>query len=124
MTINLNFKKKVSIDSSETKKSEWRRKKILNEQTGKMVYEDSQLGKLIKKEERYKKHIGCKPGYKYDFKKEKCIKIKSVNSSPKKSITECPVGYIVNPLTKKCVKIDSVKGKRALILNYEKKKWD
>lgn len=117
----------LKIKKEEIKTVEWRRKKIINPQTGKEIFEDSKIGKMIKKEENYKKKISCSPGYRYDGRKDKCVKIKENLTSPKKKTilkkTDCPVGYIVNPLTRKCVKVDSEAGKRAIRINYEKNFW-
>ena len=95
----LNFGKKIKFDTTEIKPVEWRREKILNPETNKMVFVDSALGKKIKSEERYIQNKMCREkGFdKYDTKLKKCVKVKADPDkvySPKKRPEECPVGSI------------------------------
>lgn len=122
-------KKKLPIDLEEVPVVWWRRKKIVNEKTGKEVFENSATGKRIKELEKYKLRSSCPDGYRYDFKKGKCVKltqkeIKEREMSPRKKLEPCPTGTIRNPITKRCVSIYSTTGQQILSqkmeVNYNK----
>lgn len=150
INFNANTALKVNLKEQSIKKPEWRRKKILNPLTNKFVYEDSKIGEQLIKKERYDNLNSCKEGYRYDWRKEKCVKLtkKEVEEGEKRTqlkkrrqgilkkkqeeeigensfgvFKRCKNDQILNPVTKKCVKIDSNAGRIALQINYERQFW-
>lgn len=116
-------KKLYELDIEEVPVADWRRKKVINPDTGRLVYKDSKTAKDLNKVEKLRLKRSCKEGYKYDFKKKKCVKKSKEELSREvvyKQRKECEQGQVRNPITGRCVSIESKAGKTALKLNYEK----